>query len=157
MENPDVAASCVMRERGGWAREVALRFAWAPLLVFILDSIFWVFHVYSQAPWIDAPIHFVGGIAITWFALGAARVATRRDLIGRPNHVGLLVIAFLAGTSASVFWEFVEFLTDRYLGTTSQVDLVDTLNDMFLGVAGAALQIGVASRLFGTLRSPTAD
>jgi hypothetical protein len=158
LEEPAGGATGRRRELAGWAREVALRFAWAPIVILVLDALCWdVLGVYAEFPWIDAPIHFAGGVAITWFALGAADAAARRDLIGRPNRACLLALAVLAGTSATVFWEFFEFVSDRWLGTTSQLELGDTLSDMFFGVAGALVLVAVASKLFGALRRSAAE
>jgi di/tricarboxylate transporter len=38
--------------------------------------------------------------------------------------------------AATVFWEFAEFLSDRYLGTHAQGALDDTLSDMLFGILG---------------------
>ena len=128
-----------------WFWSVARRYAWAPLGVFTVHVVFSrVILAYDSMPWIDVPMHFVGGVTITWFALGAARAAVEHHLIGRPNRAGLLVLAFLAGSSATVYWEFAEFIADRYLFTAVQLGLEDTLLDMFLGVLGAATLVGVS-------------
>lgn len=124
----------------GWVAAVSRRGAWAPILVFVLHVVLTrVFDLYLFLPAFDVPMHFFGGIAITYFASVAASEAASRDLLGRPNRLTLVLLTFLAGCSVTVFWEFAEFLSDRYLGTHAQQGLPDTILDMFLGVVGCAV------------------
>jgi hypothetical protein len=42
----------------------------------------------------------------------------------------------LTGT-ATVLWEFVEFLYDQLLNTNIQISLANTMQDQFMGILGA--------------------
>lgn len=54
-----------------------------------------------------------------------------------------VVVLGMTGT-ATVFWEFAEFVSDRFFGTHAQVGLEDTLLDMALGVAGGLAYLASA-------------
>ncbi|HEV8238076.1 MAG TPA: hypothetical protein VGS57_01765 [Thermoanaerobaculia bacterium] len=92
-------------------------------------------------------MHFFGGVAIAYFFASCARAlpvgAVSPSL--RPWLVALLVFA-LTGT-ATVFWEFAEFLSDRLFATHAQLGLADTLLDMALGVGGGVTYLAMAAKL----------
>jgi len=126
-----------------WAVDLLRRRAWAPLSVLGLHLFLSrVAGAYRALPDLDLPVHLLGGVAFSWFALGAAEGLARRGLLGGPNRLALLGAAFLATASAALFWEFAEFLSDRWLGTRAQGGLDDTLLDMAMGVAGSLLHLG---------------
>ncbi|PYV86514.1 MAG: hypothetical protein DMG05_19470 [Acidobacteria bacterium] len=116
--------------------------AWAPILVFGLHVIFSrVLGAYLAFPRLDVPMHFFGGIAITYFLGYAFAVAAAVGFLGSPNRTVLLLLVFFTACSAAVFWEFAEFLSDRFLGTHAQLGLNDTLSDMLLGMVGALVYL----------------
>jgi len=128
-----------------WILSTAREAAWAPTLVFLVHVVASLpFDLYRSLPFLDIWMHFLGGVAIAWFFRSAAFHAARVGLLGPrdPRTHAVLVIG-LVGT-ATVAWEFAEFISDKYVGTTAQGDLADTLLDMFLGIAGGVtLLIGL--------------
>ena len=120
-----------------WLSLTLRRAAWAPLLVFGLHVVAArVLGLYRLWPPTDIPMHFLGGMAIAFFFAHAYRAAEELDLLGRPAVVLRGVTVFALVGSATVFWEFAEFLSDRYLGTYLQKGLEDTLGDMLVGILG---------------------
>lgn len=124
---------------------------WAPTLVFgIHVFISRGLNAYVLYPPLDIPMHFFGGVVIALFiwrcfaAISPAAIAPPL----RPALMALLVFSFSA--TATVFWEFAEFLSDRLFSTNAQVSLEDTLLDMALGLAGCLCWLGIAARR-GTL------
>src|SRR5438128_1034684 len=118
--------------------------AWAPILVFGLHVIFSrVLGTYLLLPSLDIPMHFFGGMSITYFFSYVLAVAIPLGFLGSPNRMVLLLLAFFAACSSAVFWEFAEFLSDRFLGTHAQLGLNDTLSDMLLGIVGAVVYLTV--------------
>ena len=120
---------------------------WAPTLVFgIHVFISRGLNAYVLFPPLDIPMHFFGGVVIALFiwrcfaAISPAAIAPPL----RPVLIALLVFSFTA--TATVFWEFAEFLSDRLFRTNAQVGLEDTLLDMALGLAGCLCWLGVAAR-----------
>lgn len=112
------------------------RAAWAPILVFGLHVASSFLGLYDVWPPLDVPMHFLGGMAIAWFFRHAYRAAEELGLLGRPAAIlGPVMVLALTGTT-TVFWEFAEFLSDRYAGTHAQKGLEDTLGDMLVGLLG---------------------
>lgn len=123
---------------GQWILLTLRRAAWAPVLVFGLNMLLWLgFSAYALFPAIDVPMHFIGGVAIAYFAFNAVLAAVSCDLIGTPNMAAVRIMSFFCACSAAVFWEFAEFAGDRYYGTNFQHGLGDTIFDLLLGIVGA--------------------
>ena len=125
-----------------WIIRTARGAAWAPILVFLLHLVLSRLvgaHV-AFSP-LDLPMHLLGGVAITYFAAYAAGTALGLGLLGRPTRALLVFVVFTAACSAAMFWEFAEFCSDYLLGTHAQVDLEDTLSDMFFGVVGSIVYL----------------
>ena len=140
----------ILRRRSGFRREaetlrsgahwlvVALVEAgWAPLGVFGLHVVASrVFFLYVAYPPTDIAMHGLGGMAIAYFFRRAAHRASQAGAIGTLNRAGLGAMVFGLTCAAAVFWEFAEYLSDRYLGTKAQLGLEDTLGDMLVGIVG---------------------
>jgi hypothetical protein len=101
------------------------------------------FNAYAQFPWLDIPMHFVGGVAIAYFFHRASITASERGIIGpyHPVTHGVLVVSLTC--VAAVVWEFAEFVADCFLDTYAQLGLRDTLADMFLGICGGIVLLCV--------------
>jgi peptidoglycan/LPS O-acetylase OafA/YrhL len=120
-----------------WITLTLRRAAWAPVLVLALHLFaVLVLGLYQIWPPTDIPMHFLGGIAIAFFFAHAYHAAEELGLLGRPAAVLGEVTVFALVCSATVFWEFAEFLFDRHLGTHLQDGLDDTLGDMLMGLLG---------------------
>src|SRR5262245_52450301 len=111
------------------------RAGWAPSLVFLLHVfISRVYNAYALYPPLDIPMHFFGGVAMAYF-LSRCCAAVPEGTVSpaaRPPIEAVVVVGLT--TTASVFWEFAEFLFDKFLGTRIQLSLEDTLLDMLLGI-----------------------
>ena len=122
---------------------------WAPTLVFAIHVfISRVLNAYVLFPPLDIPMHFFGGVVIAlfiWRCFAAISPAAIAPAL-RPALMALLVFSFTATATATVFWEFAEFLSDRLFSTNAQVGLEDTLLDMALGLAGCLCWLSIAAR-----------
>jgi hypothetical protein len=129
------------------ALALPLRAAWAPVLVFGLHVfISRVLNAYLLFPPLDIPMHFFGGVAIAYFFAACFR-ALPPDSIALSLRPWLLAVSVFALTAtATVFWEFAEFFSDRFFGTHAQLSLEDTLLDMALGIAGGLTYLVMTSR-----------
>lgn len=120
---------------------------WAPLLVFAVHLVTTqVVNVYRTWPEFDIPMHVAGGLALAYFVSGSYRAMPRSS--PRNGRIVLLEVGLImtVTTTAAVIWEFMEFALDQTLGTMLQVSLVNTMQDLALGMAGAAM--------FAILRMP---
>jgi hypothetical protein len=123
-------------------RRVFAAGGWAPLAVFLLHVVIdRGFDGYATWPHGDVPMHFLGGVAMCFFL---ARMV-RPLLPATPGARTLLLECLLAGgltVTAAVVWEFAEFALDHAAGTNLQVSLANTMQDLALGIVGAAAWLG---------------
>jgi hypothetical protein len=130
---------------------------WAPILVFAVHVVASRgFGAYAAFPPLDIPMHFFGGIAITFFLARTYRIAAAKGLLGRPAKWLYYLLVPALATSTTVFWEFAEFLSDHYFGTHAQLGLEDTLFDMFLGCLGSLVFLGVSATVSNRVPIPEA-
>lgn len=122
---------------GDTAIEILRRAAWPPAAVFGAHvAASRVFDAYAHWPWLDVPMHLLGGMAIACFFARALEVLARRRAAARVDGRVAALLVFALTCSAAVFWEFAEFVSDRLAGTTAQLSLEDTLLDLLLGIVG---------------------
>ncbi len=128
-----------------WLRNTFRQAAWAPLSVFIFYAVAGKgFNAYITYPWLDMPTHFCGGLVITYFFLVA--IAHSQARLGSiPQLIQLLLSLGLTAITA-VVWEFLEFSSDFLLGTRMNLGVSDTLSDLFFGLLGGVVMIGVFGR-----------
>ena len=107
------------------------------------------FDAYARFPPLDIPMHFLGGVAIAYFFHRASMAASISGIIGHFHPVTHTILVFALTCATTVFWEFAEFLSDRYRGTHAQLGLDDTLGDMLVGICG-----GIALLLAGRFAQP---
>lgn len=125
------------RQFFGWVSSTLRESAWAPLGVVAVYLIGLAFRLYLIFPPLDIPTHFLGGVAITYFYLSAAR-NSQKFLGDIPFPMQVLLAVTSTGTT-TVLWEFYENIVDYFLGTNMVLGLGDTLKDMFLGLLGAVV------------------
>ncbi len=66
----------------------------------------------------------------------------------KKSRIALLEIVLMGSltASAAVFWEFGEFLFDRFFGTNIQVGLANTIQDLAMGLLGALTLMIIRAR-----------
>jgi hypothetical protein len=132
-----------------WMIKSLIESGWAPIGVFSLHVVMArVFNAYATFPGIDIPMHFMGGIVIAFFFHRASMNGSQFGLLGPFHPTTHFLLVFFATCSATVFWEFAEFINDRYFGGHAQAGLIDTLRDMVMGISGGGIfLLGMFSRL----------
>ena len=105
------------------------------------------FNAYDRWWWLDMVMHFCGGLAIAWFFQGAIRSAEANDLISPVQPIIGQILIFTLTATAAVFWEYAEFVSDRFFHTRAQLGVQDTLGDMLLGTGGGLAML-IALRPF---------
>lgn len=143
----------VLRQSFSALGEALRRFGWLPLAIFLAHE--FCAHIiagYRRWPAIDIPLHFLGGLAIVYFAGGVLRVFAARGLVRAPDPIVRVLLLFALAGTVAVFWEFAEWASDHFLGTACQLSLGDTLLDLFMGLigglAGLLPQLPAALRAF---------
>lgn len=110
----------------------------APGAVFLLHLVlYFVFDAYRRCSWIDAPVHFAGGVALTYFIVAVLVYLQRDGAISALDGRTRAVFAFCILCTSAVFWEFLEFAGDRMFGSNIQVSLANTMRDLFCGLLGS--------------------
>ena len=118
-----------------WLSQTLREAAWAPLSIFGIYLIGLTFHVFRYFPFIDMPVHFLGGVGITYFYRSAIK-HSQKTLGEIPFPVQVLFALTCTGTTA-ILWEFYENFADAFLGTHMVRGLQDTLVDLLMGLLGA--------------------
>jgi hypothetical protein len=141
----------------GWLKVTLIEAGWAPSLVFIVHVLVHVaFDAYDRYPVLDMPVHFLGGVVIAFFLSRASINASRFRVIGPFQPTTHLVLVGSLVCSATVFWEFAEYVYDRAFGTRHQLSLDDTLLDMLLGIIGGGVFL-IGSAWTGGLADPSIE
>lgn len=91
------------------------------------------------------PTHFVGGLAITYFFSTA--IQSSQTKVGAIPKLVREILAVGLTALAAVGWEFLEFASDRLLGSVMNLGVTDTLSDLFFGIFGAVVAAAVLSRV----------
>ena len=128
------------------AAEVGLRALAPPVAVLLLHAVLSLgFDAYDRFPWLDTPMHALGGVAIA-AAIERALAALQRQGWVRAIEPGVAAALVLGLSCMAAFaWECAEFFSDRYIGTHAQIGVADTLVDMTLGLAGATAYLAARS------------
>ncbi len=126
-----------MREFIEFSESTLRRAAWAPLTVFIVHMIASEgFDAYELYPPLDIPMHFLGGVVICYFFYAASRATHAEKFLGIHTRFSLFVLLMALTATATVVWEFAEWIADNYFGRKAQVSITDTMGDMLLGLLG---------------------
>jgi hypothetical protein len=121
------------------AAEVGGRALVPPVAVLLLHALLSLgFDAYDRFPWLDTPMHVLGGAAVAAAIDRVLAALQRHGWIRTLEPVVAAALVLGASCMAAFTWECAEFFSDRYVGTHSQVGVADTLVDMMLGLAGAA-------------------
>jgi hypothetical protein len=139
-----------------WSIAALFEAGWAPAAVFVFHLLLArVLRLYLAHPTVDIAMHFLGGLAIAFFFWRTSVHASKAGVIGGINRTGIGVVVFGLTCAAAVFWEFAEYLSDRYFGTNTQLGLSDTLGDMLCGIVGGSVFVAAMGLLAGGApRSP---
>ena len=100
-----------------------------------------VLNLYLLFPNLDIPAHFAGGLAIAYTSAQILSYLEKEKVTAALNPGLSLVFIFSLTGTATVFWEFVEFIYDQLLSTNIQISLANTMQDQFMGMLGGVAWI----------------
>lgn len=92
--------------------------------------------LYKTVPNVDVPFHYVGGLSIAYTSTQILLYLEAEKITGTLNKAIFLVLILSLTATTTVFWEFAEFMMDRFLGTHLQPSIANTMQDQFLGILG---------------------
>jgi hypothetical protein len=118
-----------------WALATLHEAALAPLSIFGFYMLGLGFHVFAKFPSLDIPVHFMGGVVITYFFRSAIR--NSQKIVGDIPPLIQILFAFTCTGTTTILWEFYENIRDHFFGTHMVRGLEDTIIDLFTGLLGA--------------------
>lgn len=97
--------------------------------------------LYDSLLWWDIMLHFVSGILLGYVGLILMVWLDKEHIMKEENKSTITILfSFCVAVSGAAFWEIIEFLSDTFLGSKTQLgSLQDTMEDMIYGTMGAAL------------------
>ena len=118
-----------------WILTTLREAAWAPLSVFLLYRLAHALQLFELFPPLDIPIHFLGGVVITYFY----RVAIRNSqkIVGEIPFSIQVIFAFTCAGTTTIFWELYEYVFDFFFHTHMVRSTTDTTVDFCVGLLGA--------------------
>jgi hypothetical protein len=133
-----------------WFLRLLVNPGWAPLGVVAMHL---ALAHYGLTHRFDHFLHFVGGAPIAYFLFGL--LASLPSLFASIPGWAQYLLVFTTSCTVAVFWEFAEFASDRFLGTSVQQSVTETMLDLAFGVVGAATTL-VVKAVFRGLSKPAA-
>jgi hypothetical protein len=107
-----------------------------PVFVFIVHMFFSFYEIYDTFLWMDIPMHFLGGLAISYTAVLFLRFFREKDFIIIKKWFIFILVVVSVVVLIAVLWEFYEFLLKYFFHVNTQPSLEDTLFDLFIGLVG---------------------
>ena len=102
----------------------------------ISEYVFERLNLYYELPWLDIPMHLVGGFGVAWFSISLYKVL-------RKSYT--LKNILVATLSVAVTWEVFEFTLD-VLSVRVWTGWLDTTTDVLNGIIGALVAYKVFSK-----------
>jgi len=106
-----------------------------------------IFDLYTLFPNLDIPFHYMGGLSIAFTAIQILSYLETKKVTSPLNKVLSMALVFSLTATATVFWEFAEFIGDSILGTNIQISLANTMQDQFMGILGGLTWVFIYYRL----------
>ena len=95
-----------------------------------------ILNLYAIFPNMDIPFHYIGGLSIAYTSVQTLSYLEKEKISATLNKVVFLVLIFSITATATIFWEFAEFIGDQLLDTNIQISLANTMQDQFMGILG---------------------
>lgn len=96
------------------------------------------FGFYALVPHWDTIAHVVSGTLLVWLGLYAVQ-RVELQIKKRLPRWFTIAVALATPLAFAALWEVAEFLSDTFLGTSTQADLEDSVIDMIAAVIGAVV------------------
>lgn len=106
-----------------------------PFIIFVLNYIIFFLGVYDAFPWIDIPMHFIGGLFVGYSYFLTLKYLQNKNYLRINSFTRIIFVITLVSLTA-VLWEFYEFFLTSIFEIGLPLTLEDTLLDMFLGIFG---------------------
>ena len=120
-----------------------------PTVVFLIHLIASkLLNLYIVFPNMDIPFHYIGGLSIACTSAQILSYLEKERITTSLNRVVFMVLIFSLTATATVFWEFAEFIGDRLFYTNIQISLANTMQDQFFGILGGITVVFIYGEMF---------
>lgn len=106
-------------------------------LVFGLNFLATYFSWYRLIWWFDMPMHFLGGVFVSWLVLYIIYKFSKKTVL---NNLDTYKKIFLLTLIVGLGWEWFEWATDIFTGA-NDMHLLDSYSDLFFDMAGSLVVI----------------
>jgi hypothetical protein len=129
-----------MRHENTW---LLFRAFWLPAVIFFFNSLVdSLTQMYVRYPWLDIPMHIIGGGAIGYTGIVILSYLKEKKFIHISTRILDVSMITMWVSFVAVSWEFYEWFLDNFLGRDVQPSVGDTMFDLLLGlVSGASIAI----------------
>jgi hypothetical protein len=107
-----------------------------------------VLNLYKIFPNLDILFHYIGGLSIAYTSARILSYLGKEKISTTPNKAVFLVLIFSLTATATVLWEFAEFIGDQFMNTNIQISLANTMQDQFMGLLGGATWVSICFAKF---------
>jgi len=121
-------------------------FTFPAIVFFFVIFVESFFDLSSFFPWVDIPIHFLGGVSVGYMFVLFLRFFKEENLIEIKNKLVFVLLVVCAVSFIAVLWEFWEFSMEIFLNVDWALGYEDTLLDLFMGMLGG-LSVAVFSKV----------
>jgi len=126
------------------SRIISVRFVLginAPLVfIFLVSKGIDAFGMYDLFPWIDIPMHLIGGFFVAWTVAQWIWFFSPHAYTGMPRIFSHLLLIGIVAVVATM-WEGYEFVHDVLFDTHMQVSVADTVGDLYNGIIGGGVYL----------------
>lgn len=127
-----------------------LSFFALPTLVFLIHLItVGLSSLYVYFPHIDIAFHYAGGFAIAFTSAQILTYLQEEKITPLLSRILFLIVIIALTATATVIWEFAEFISDQFLSTNLQGSIANTMKDQFVGILGGATWAFIFYKSFG--------
>jgi hypothetical protein len=117
---------------------------WPPMFIFALHvCLFRLWNAYFWIPWIDIPMHFLGGLSMAYSLSAILSLLQDLRVISRLDLGVQLLLVFSSVVTIAVLWEFMEFSQDHIFNMNTQISLANTMQDLLMGMLGAVALVSI--------------
>ena len=117
-----------------------------PIVFYLFNLIINWMGVYLRYPWIDIPMHFLGGAAVAYSFVLIFKFAEKKNWMRINNRLVFVFIILSSVALIAVLWEFYEYIIIHLLKMINvEQNLKDTILDLFMGLCGG-LFVGLVTK-----------
>ena len=118
-----------------------------PVIILAIHLFSSITKLYKIYPWIDVPMHFLGGFVLAISSLYFIDLCRKKGYIKFHKSLFFLIIISLVSLGV-VLWELGEFTVDITLNMNTQDGLHDTMTDVFISLIGGIAAYFIFKKYF---------